>query len=81
MRYTQAEKYEIIRTVEESQLSAKKTLKELDVPSSTFYNWYRRYVDHGYDGLADRKPSPRQFWNRIPDHERTVQRYCAGAPG
>lgn len=70
MRYTQAEKYEIIRTVEESELSIKRTLKELDVPCSTFYNWYRRYVDHGYDGLADQKPSPRQFWNRIPDHER-----------
>jgi len=34
MRYSQAEKYEIIRTVEESQLPAKQTLKELDVPSS-----------------------------------------------
>lgn len=70
MRYTQAEKYEIIRTVEESELSIKRTLKELDVPCSTFYNWYRRYVGHGYDGLADKKPSPRQFWNKIPDHER-----------
>lgn len=35
MRYTQAEKYEIIRTVEESELSIKRTLKELDVPFIT----------------------------------------------
>ena len=70
MRYNQAEKYEIIRTVEESQLPAKQTLRELDVPTSTFYGWYGRYHENGYDGLADAKPCARQFWNRIPDEER-----------
>jgi len=70
MRHTQAEKYEIIRMVEESQLSTRRTLAELQVPQSTYYDWYKRYVDQGYDGLADRKPSPRQFWNRIPQDER-----------
>ena len=70
MRYNQAEKYEIIRTVEESQLPAKQTLRELDVPVSTFYGWYDRYNENGYDGLADAKPCARQFWNRIPDEER-----------
>ncbi|MBT6555517.1 MAG: helix-turn-helix domain-containing protein, partial [Candidatus Marinimicrobia bacterium] len=70
MRYNQAEKYEIIRTVEESQLPAKQTLRELDVPVSTFYGWYGRYNENGYDGLADAKPCARQFWNRIPDEER-----------
>ena len=44
MRYTQAEKYEIIRTVEESDLPAKRTLAELGVPRSTFYDWYCRYL-------------------------------------
>jgi putative transposase len=70
MRYNQAEKYEIIRAVEESQLPAKQTLRELDVPVSTFYGWYGRYNENGYDGLADAKPCERQFWNRIPDEER-----------
>ena len=70
MRYNQAEKYEIIRTVEESQLPAKQTLKELDIPASTFYGWYGRYEENGYDGLVDDKPAPRQYWNRIPDEER-----------
>ncbi len=67
MRYTQAEKYEIIRTVEESDLPAIRTLKELDVPKSTFYDWYRRYSDNGYDGLKDQTKGPRRFWNKIPD--------------
>lgn len=67
IRYTQAEKYEIIRLVEESDLPAKRTLMEVDVPKSTFYDWYRRYLNDGYDGLKDRSIGPKRFWNKIPD--------------
>jgi putative transposase len=70
MRYSQAEKMDIIRLVEESDQSVKQTLAELDVPRSTFYRWYERYLEAGYEGLADRKAGPRQFWNRIPDAVR-----------
>ena len=56
--------------VEGSDLSAKRTLDELDVPRSTFYGWYRRYESEGFDGLADRSGGPNRFWNRIPDSER-----------
>jgi transposase-like protein len=69
-RYSQAEKMEIIRLVETSELPVKQTLAELEVPRSTFYDWYRRYVEAGYDGLADRQPQRQQFWNRIPDSVR-----------
>ena len=41
-------------------------MRELEINRSTFYAWYRRYAEDGYDGLADRKPSPKKFWNRIP---------------
>jgi len=37
IRYNHADKYEIIRTEEESQLPAKQTLRKLDVLVSTFY--------------------------------------------
>jgi transposase InsO family protein len=67
MRYSQAERMEIIHLVEHSELSIRKTLRELEVPRSTFYDWYRRYQEDGYDGLADQKSGPRQFWNRIPE--------------
>lgn len=70
MRYTQAEKMEIIRTVEDSQMSARRTLAELDISRATFYEWYRRYKEEGYDGLANRKSSPNKFWNRIPQQVR-----------
>jgi putative transposase len=70
MRYTPAEKMEIIRTVENSELSVKQTLEELDVSSSSFYEWYHRYKIDGYDGLLMRKPNAKKFWNRIPEVEK-----------
>jgi putative transposase len=70
MRYTEAEKLEIIRTVEESDLPVKRTLAELQVSRSFFYRWYRIYAEHGAAGLVRQKSSRRQFWNRIPDIER-----------
>jgi len=44
MRLNQSEKIEIIRMVEESILSVRKTLAEIDVPRSTFYKWHVRYL-------------------------------------
>jgi transposase len=61
---------EIIHLVEHSELSIRKTLQELEVPRSTFYDWYRRYQEDGFDGLADQKTGSRQFWNRIPESVR-----------
>jgi len=43
MRYAAAEKLEIIRLVEQSSLSVRRTLGQLSIPRSTFYCWYDRY--------------------------------------
>ena len=51
MRYTQAEKMEIIKIVENSELSVSRTLVELDVSRSTYYQWYRKYTEEGFEGL------------------------------
>ena len=67
MRYPASEKLEIIRLVERSSRPAKWTLDKLDIPKSTFYRWYDRYLEGGADALADRAPMPRVVWNRIPD--------------
>ena len=77
MRYSQSEKMEIIRTVEDSELSVKRILAELDVPRSAFYTWYRRYLEGGYEGLSDCKPSPKRFWNKIPECEKNRVRKIA----
>jgi len=70
MRYSQSEKMEVIRLVEESELSVKQTLRELGVVKSTFYRWYSRYEKEGYSGLANRPPNVRRFWNKIPEEEK-----------
>lgn len=70
MRYSPEEKREIIRVVDESQLSVKRTLQELGVPRSTFYDWYRAFSEAGFEGLQDKPPVRERFWNRIPDAER-----------
>jgi len=73
MRYSASEKYEIIRLVESSSLSARQTLKRLDIQRSTFYNWLHRLQDNGIDGLEDRKPTPTVAWNQIPlDHRDAI---------
>ena len=64
MRFSQQEKYEIIRIVEDSEIGVRRTLRELGIHRSTFYNWYGRYKAEGFDGLASKKRN--SFWNRIP---------------
>lgn len=70
MRFTQEEKFEIIRLVEGSELGVNRTLKELKISKRTFYNWYGRYKEEGYDGLAPRSRISSSQWNRIPDEIR-----------
>ncbi len=53
---TAAEKLELIRLVEGSSLSVQRTLAEIGLSRSTFYAWYKRYLDGGPEGLED--PSP-----------------------
>jgi len=66
---------EVIRLVESSPLSVKQTLAELSINRSTFYDWYRRYQEEGYEGLANQYRPPQQFWNEIPpwEKERVVE--------
>ena len=42
----------------------------MDIPRSSFYEWYRRYQDEGYDGLASQPKDLRQVWNKIPEWEK-----------
>ena len=67
MRYAALEKREIIHMVDHSDLPVKQTLKELDVPHSSFYRGYQRFQEDGLDGLNNQPPHEKRFWNRIPD--------------
>jgi transposase-like protein len=67
MSYAAAEKLEIIRLVEQSSLSVKRTLAQLGIPRSTFFAWYERYLARGAGALEDGQPAPRRVWNKIPE--------------
>ena len=70
MRYPASEKQEIIRLVEKSHLSVRRTLDKLGIPNTTFYRWYDRFRALGTEGLEDRTSGPGRVWNRIPDDVR-----------
>ena len=70
MRYPASEKLEIIRRVEQSHLSVRRTLEKIGIPRATFYRWYDLYQTGGPEALEDRNSRPKRVWNRIPDEVR-----------
>lgn len=71
MRLSRSEKEEIIRLVDRSELGVNKTLQELGIHKSTFYNWYRVYAAKGAEGFAAKRTT-RQQWNTIPEQQKQV---------
>ena len=65
-----SEKLAIIRLVEDSELSVRRTLVELKVSRSSFYRWYRAYERDGLEGLENHSRASRQHWNKIPESVR-----------
>ncbi len=71
MRFTAKEKMELIRLVEQSEWSVRRTLKEIGIHKSTFYNWYKKYHVEGITGLEEKKSTRKHYWNKIPDRIRS----------
>ena len=76
MRYPASEKIEIIRMVEQSHLSVRRTLEKIGIPRATFYRWYDLYRSSGPEALEDRAPRPSRVWNRIP-HAVRERKSCS----
>jgi putative transposase len=70
MRRSASEKLEIIRIVQDSELGVRRTLEEMGINRSTFYQWYKNYLDNGFEGLKPKSPNRKIFWNKIPELER-----------
>ena len=72
MHYSQAEKMEIIRLVEQSDLGVIRTLWEPKINKSTFYKWYNAYLEKGFDGLARKHNKRCGGWNKINQADRNT---------
>ncbi|MFI5154266.1 MAG: IS3 family transposase [Chitinophagales bacterium] len=72
MRLSASEKMEIIRLVERSDLSVNRTLQQLGINKSTFYNWYHLYQKNGIEGLYPLPGRGRQQWNSIPQAQKNL---------
>ena len=55
MRLTISEKQEIIHMVVRSEIGVNRTLREIGINKSTFYNWYHAYSENGIEGLLPTK--------------------------
>ena len=69
MRFSASEKLEIIQLVEDSDVSVKQTLSSLGVSRSSFYRWYRDFLEKGVNALENQKPIAKQSWNKISEPE------------
>ena len=72
MRFTVSEKQEIIHMVTRSEIGVNKTLREIGLNKSTFYNWYNAYSENGVDGLIPNKRSRNRRWNSIPQQQKNL---------
>jgi transposase-like protein len=61
----------LLSLVERSDLGVNRTLAQLGINKSTFYNWYKAYSDKGTIGLESKRSS-RQRWNAIPEAEKNL---------
>ena len=64
------QKLNILRHMEFSGLSVRKSLQLLDVPVSTYYRWRANFRQFGLEGLRDKTSSKSKGWNRLLPEER-----------
>jgi putative transposase len=67
MRYSAAEKLEIVRLVEQSSLSVRRTLAQLGIPRSTFLRLVRALSEARRRGPGRWPAGAARVWNKLPD--------------
>ncbi len=72
MRLTVSEKQEIIHMVTRSEIGVNRTLREIGINKSTFYNWYHAYSENGIEGLLPTKRASNRQWNSIPQEQKNL---------
>jgi transposase InsO family protein len=50
----------------------KRTLESFGIARSSFYKWYKSYLEYGYDGLETTKRTNHRQWNSIPERQKDL---------
>jgi putative transposase len=66
------EKMTLLLAVEKSGFAITDALRRLDVPRSTYYRWRSKLRREGLAGLSDKRPVPKNQWNKITPEEEGV---------
>jgi putative transposase len=75
------EKMTLLLAVEKSGFAITDALKRLDVPKSTYYRWRSKLRREGLIGLSDKRPIPKNQWNKItPDEESVILKLAEQRP-
>lgn len=61
---------DIIRLVEQSDLGVIRTLRELKINKTTFYNWCNAHLEKGFESLARKQNKRCGVWNKINQADR-----------
>ncbi len=72
MRLTVSEKQEIIHMVTRPEILVNRTLLEIGINNSTFYNWYHSYTKNGVEGLLPNNRFSNRQWNSIPEEQKNL---------
>lgn len=62
----------IIETLERHGRDRQQKLRELGIPSSTYYYWKQVYLEDGPMALDKRKAAGRRIWNRLMEDEESM---------
>jgi transposase InsO family protein len=69
------EKLELLRAVESSGLAVTVALRQLQIPTSTYYRWRRKFRAGGVPALCDQPPNRERVWNELlpPEREKILE--------
>lgn len=72
MRLIVSEKQEIIRMITRSEIGVNRTLQDIGINKSKFYNWYHAYSENGVKNLIPTKRTSNWQWNSIPQKQKNL---------
>ena len=71
MKFSRAEKAKLVEELA-SEPNKVQRLRELGIPTSTYYAWKKRVAERGAAAFIAESSAPKRVWNRLSDAERDL---------